>query len=129
MLKQLNIYEVYNIYYKDITKFMIFLDNNHAINVKIPKNWGYPVVYLELVILNKFTNVKTIYNNVQLEETELYYVLENIDLTKLPTGEYEYILTDKMHNVIVSKGLIQIGPREINNLHYNGKEQYIEYGK
>ena len=129
MLEQLNIYEVYNIYYKDIANFMIFLANNTVKSFKIPRNWNNPASNLALTMVNRFTNKKYTFYLIDFEDSELCYEIKNIDLSELSNGEYEYILSDNTHDISLSIGLIQIGPREINNLHYNDKEQYIEYGK
>ena len=105
---------------------MIFYDNN---KIRIPKNWSTePYEHLEFVIFNRFTNVKQIINDASVIDYELFYVLEDVDLSNLHDGEYEYELNDNANHVCLSKGLIQIGKRNKNiNQQYNGKETYIEY--
>ncbi len=105
---------------------MIFLDK-YTVKPRIPRNWKYPVTNLELVLFNRFTNNKHRWYDVLLDETEIYYILKDLDLKELPTGEYEYTLTDKKHNIVVSKGLIQIGELGQNNTEYNTTTKYIEY--
>ena len=107
---------------------MIFLDK-YAVKPRFPRNWAYPVVNLELTLFNRFTNKKHIFYNVLLDDNEIYYVLEDLDLRELDTGEYEYTLKDKTNNVVVDKGLIQIGDRGASSIQYTKKEEFIEYGK
>lgn len=107
---------------------MIFLDK-YTVKPRFPRNWGYPVVNIELTLCNRFTNKKHIFYDVLLDETPIYYILKDLDLKELDTGEYEYTLKDKTNLVVVSRGLIQIGPRESNSLQFNKKIEYIEYGK
>lgn len=118
-----------NIYIKTTTKSMIFLANNTVKSFKIGRNWSYPVVNLTLTLFNRYTNEKTIFNMVDFEDNELYYIIKNIDLSKLNNGEYEYTLLDNTNEVILSVGIIQIGPRDTSNTEYLKKEQFIEYTK
>lgn len=118
-----------NIYIKTTTKSMIFLANNTVKSFKIGRNWSYPVVNLTLTLFNRYTNEKTIFNMVDFEDNELYYIIKNIDLSELNNGEYEYTLLDNTNEVILSVGIIQIGPRDTSNTEYLKKEQFIEYTK
>ena len=107
---------------------MIFINDLQQNYILIPRNYRYFVTNLEFKIINRFTNKTYIYNEVEYESTDICFELKNINLSNLPTGEYEYVLTDKNRNIIVSQGLIQLGERDKNiNMQYNGNQQYIEY--
>jgi len=106
---------------------MIFINNSPIITLKIPRNWAYPTNNVTIEVQNRLTNKKFIYNNVLSDETEMLYYVKITNNDEIENGEYEYTLIDKTNDIILSKGLIQIGPREINNLEYNGTNKYIEY--
>lgn len=106
---------------------MIFINNSPIIILKIPRNWAYPTNNVTIEVQNRLTNKKFIYNNVLSDETEMLYYVKIINNDEIENGEYEYTLIDKTNDIILSKGLIQIGPREINRLEYNGTNKYIEY--